>query len=407
MNWIKTLLPGILLCVATIAVPAQDATDAPARDAPAAGRANEAPFAASRNRFARRVVEIAMDRVGPEWSQLSKQVNEIATRHAASILNLGPERLAEVLRTRADFNGDQCLLTLTVRLPNDPQVHAAATEFADQIVTDLRAYTDQLRRAKSDELAAPDRQELDAAREQLERAVKEHRELRAKLREQTGRLNVSPERIEDQAAELDEEALRLEVEQAAKQARRDALAAAMADASKRVDEQVQRDEIVAELQKIVDSRQKAIERARTLLQQGAIGEGELQQATEALSEARAKLLERQREAAGQAGGDVLADWNRELLSLSVDERELMARLQNVRARLEKIRALVESGDDMRRMREQIERSRAAIDEAQARLRDTAARLREMEQERRVSVREAEDGRDAPIEDPAEPATRER
>jgi len=243
--------------------------------------------------------------------------------------------------------------------------------------------------------AVPPTEAVESARASYEKAYQGFRDLQLKLRDNSGRLDVTPQHISEAAARLDQERLKLEIEQAAKNARREALAVAVADASKRMEDKVRNDRVAAELAKVVEARERALERARKATAAGAASNDELDRATEALADARAKLIERQQEASEQAGGDVLNGWNHELLSLSVDERELVARLDQVQARLKSMRALVDSMEDLRHMQEELEQSRSALAEAQQRLKRTMDHLRQIEQTQRLLIREADDRRDSP------------
>ena len=365
------------------------------------------PAPLSKTRYARRVLVIALDRAAPDWMQISNQLDAIAARLAPNVLNVKPDDVSDVVSFRGDFDDDRCSLTVTVRLPDEENVRPAAREFADQLVRDLKAFVEDSRQKKSREDVVPNEKAVEEARTGYESAIKKYREMQTRIRERSGRVDVTPERFGDAAAQLDEEKMRLELEQAAKLARREALTAALADASKRMEKSIREDAIVDELQKVVQSREKAIEKVRKLVEQGAIGDDELRQATEALADARVRLLERQREAAEHAGGDVLSDWNRELMSLTVDERELAARLDQVRDRLKAMRSMLDSMDDLRRMQDDLQRSRADLEEAQQRLRVTVQRLRALEQAHRVSIREADDERQTPTTEPAQPAPRRR
>jgi chromosome segregation ATPase len=76
-----------------------------------------------------------------------------------------------------------------------------------------------------------------------------------------------------------------------------------------------------------------------------------------LAEARAKLLERKRDAAAESGGDVLASLNKELLTLSVDLRELEARLKFVEAHLPGLRDAMDQLDAWERAEAQLQQAR--------------------------------------------------
>jgi hypothetical protein len=349
----------------------------------------------SRTRYARRVLSVPLDRSAPDWVQLSRRIDDSASKLAPQILNLPAEQAGDALEYRGEFGNDRADLVITINVPDDEKVRPAAREFADQLVNDLQIFVTDSRDHRARDEAQPNEDAVEKAQATYEKSFKNFKDLQLKLRDKTGRLDVSPQHIAEAASRLDQERLKLEVEQAAKGARREALASAVADASKRMEEKVKGDRVAAELAKVVELRERVVARARKAAEAGQASSDEVDRAAEALAEARAKLIERQQAAADQAGGDVLGSWNRELLSLSVDERELVARLEQVQTRLKSMRALVDSMEDLRRMQEELERSRAALADAQQRLKRTMERLRQIEQTQRLLIREADDRRDSP------------
>jgi hypothetical protein len=393
MAWCASTAPALTPTAAPTTAPTQTENAVETKAAVAAAAPPSAP--ASRTRYARRLVTIPLDRAAPDWMQLSRHLDESAARLAPQVLNLQPDQASDALQYRGEFSNDRADLVITVKLPDDAQARPAAREFADQLVSDLQAFVKDARENRAKEEVNPPKEELAAAREGYDKAVKGIKEFQFKLRDSTGRLDVSPQHIAESAARLDQERLRLEIDQAAKNARREALTAAVADASKRMAEKVKQDQVAAELAKVVASRERAVERMQKLAESGQVSREEIDRASEALADARARYLERQQQAAEQAGGDVLSGWNRELLGLTVDEHELGARLEQVQTRLKSMRALVDSMEDLRRMQEELERSRAALADAQQRLKRTMDHLKQIEQTQRLLIREADDRRESP------------
>jgi len=359
--------------------------------------------APSKTKYARRIVTIPLEDASPDWAQITRSLDASAAKLGPQILNLAPEQVNDALQYRGEFGNDRANLIITVHLPDDQPARPAAREFADQLVSDLQEFVKTTTDTRVRNEAQPNEEALENARTTYEKSLKGLKELQFKLRDKTGRLDVSPQHIAEAAARLDQERLRLEIEQVAKNARREALSAAVADASKRMEQKVREDKVAAELAKVVEARERSLDRTRKAAAAGQASNDELDRATEALAEARAKLLERQQEASEQAGGDVLGGWNRELLTLSVDERELMARLDQVQGRLKSMRALVDSMDDLRHMQEELERSRAALADAQQRLKRTMEHLRQIEQNQRLLLREADDRRESPAATREQPA----
>ncbi|HLX61000.1 MAG TPA: hypothetical protein VKX17_06930 [Planctomycetota bacterium] len=161
-------------------------------------------------------------------------------------------------------------------------------------------------------------------------------EIQRKLQDQTGRTDVSAEGLQKTAARLDDELEALELESAGAAARREALAQGIEEMTKRAQELGAKDEAIKELMTIVDARARALERLNELAKAAAVSATELGQAKADLSEARIRLLDRQRDLSG-VGGDSLTAWNRELLNLSVAAHEREARKAMIQKRLASIR----------------------------------------------------------------------
>lgn len=180
-------------------------------------------------------------------------------------------------------------------------------------------------------------QKLEQRRDELSREAERVRDLLGKLREevraQTGRMGTSPQTFRENMARLDQDKQSLEIDLAGLEARRDALANAIAEQTVRLKELVKNDAIVAELEKVEKARIEHVGRLRQLAQAGQASVSDLSAAEAVAAEARAKLLERQEIIANRAGGDQVAAWNRELLNLSIDLVEKRARTEYIAARL--------------------------------------------------------------------------
>jgi len=230
--------------------------------------------------------------------------------------------------------GDRTMLQITVDLIQaDPGTPMAAREVADALVTSLR----EMVQSEFPPRAHPSVVKLEQAAAEAEAQLKEARErldaLRQKLREQTGRSEASAERIRDELAQLENHREELELEMEAKAARVTALSENIARIAKQIEAKVQTDEVAAELQKVVDAKQRQVEVLSEDNRAGHQNRAELDEAIAQLAEARARLIERRAEALSAAGGDTVNEWNKELMGLSVDSAELQVRLQKMSERL--------------------------------------------------------------------------
>ena len=94
--------------------------------------------------------------------------------------------------------------------------------------------------------------------------------------------------------------------------------------------------MLAELQKVVDAREKQLDLTKKSYAAGQNTSAEVQQVAAQAAEARAKVAERKRDALTSAGGEALGALNRELRMLSIDRAEQEARYKLVSDQLDRI-----------------------------------------------------------------------
>lgn len=221
--------------------------------------------------------------------------------------------------------------------PNYPEIEAELQRRRDAQALEL---------AKQRELAE---QKRARALKESQMIYEENRarlaELQRDLQARTGRTDVSAEGLQKTAARLDDELEALELESAGANARREALAKSMEDMAKHAEERAVKDEAVDELKKIVDTRARAVERIKALVQGNAVSAEEVERVKADWSEARIRLLDRQRDLTN-AGGESMAVWNRELVNLSVAAHEREARKDAIKVRLERIREALKQIPEM-------------------------------------------------------------
>jgi hypothetical protein len=137
---------------------------------------------------------------------------------------------------------------------------------------------------------------------------------------------------------------------------------------------------------------------------GIVSGPELTEAVAQAAETRAKLLERKREAASEAGGVALDSFNKELLTLSIDLRELEARLKFVRQQLDALRHASELLDPLNRAEAELDQARADQDAASKALREQRRRI-ELSKPPTIKVLSADNRAEPPKsskKDPNEP-----
>jgi chromosome segregation ATPase len=213
-----------------------------------------------------------------------------------------------------------------------------------------------------------------AAEQHAAEAEARLRHMRQKLREVSGRTDVTPSTLMNSMASMDESRQKIEMELLAKSARRAALESEIARTAEKIEKQSKSDAIAAELEKVVEAREAQVARIKELVAQNAASQAEMQEAIGRVAEARAKLLQQQRDAAAAAGGAALEAFNRELMSLSIDCKELEAKLAYLSDRLPKLREVVDQIDELQRAEREADHARALVMKQTDELRATQMRM---------------------------------
>jgi chromosome segregation ATPase len=249
-----------------------------------------------------------------------------------------------------------CLLVVLMMLLNAVAMPAHAA--GERPLSDLSPEHPEVIRAK--EQAA---RRVDRAEALLASAKQSFQKVQSELRDITGRIDVAPESLRKAASRLESELESLQLDAAGCTARTEALERTIQDVVARGLDAAKRDEVAAEYAIVVASRQAALKNAEALVAQGGISNQELENARAAFAEAKARLLERRNMAATAAGGGALADWNRELLNLSLDAQERRARMKYLSQSLDRIRQGLPMLDQLQELEEALPAARRAAAEA--------------------------------------------
>ena len=264
----------------------------------------------------------------------------------------------------------EIVVDLSKAPPNAPRV---AREVADDVVQRLRkALTLEAQGGLADQ-AQRFEQERQRADAEMARTRDELAKLKATIREATGRTDASAERIRNELAQLEDHRQEAQLELESRAARMNALSENMAKITAKVEQSVQTDTVSAELAKVVEAREAQVARAKEMLDAGKISRGEYDDAIAQAAEARARLMERRGEVAERAGQGTLADWNREVMRLSVDSAELQARLDKLNQRLQGYGQIADQLDHYEALQQ-------AQQDAERTVRDARAHLRELNRE---------------------------
>jgi hypothetical protein len=284
-------------------------------------------------------------------------------------------------------NGNE--ITISVLLPaSAPPV---AAEIADDLVEFARTYlASQYDESRKRALAQAER-ELAIQEEMAAEANQHLKVVREKLRDLSGRSDVTPKTLTNALSSMDDELQRLQLERLSKDARRRALEEEIAKLSERVQKRIESDPIATEFQKVVDAREESVKTIKQLHEQGQASRADVMQAVAQAAEAKAKLLQQQRDAAAAAGGTALEAFNRELMTLSIDARELDTKTKYLEERLPRLRQAVELLDEYGRIAQRATEANDSLDIVTRRVRDVRAAQKEADPPR-VQVKESQNER---------------
>jgi hypothetical protein len=205
---------------------------------------------------------------------------------------------------------------------------------------------------------------LDQAAVRLAKLQAEVRETEAQLRKKTGRTDVSPDSLRQTASRTENELEALELDTAGSTARLQALTAAIAEVAKKGEEAAKNDEVTKQLMEVVAARDQELQMKQKMAEQATISQAEIMEARARRAEAMAKLAERRTAVAASAGGGALADWNREMLDLSLDAQERQARTAILKDRLEHLKAGFDDVDRLEELKAAQADARARVAELQ-------------------------------------------
>jgi DNA repair exonuclease SbcCD ATPase subunit len=369
---------AILIAFSLTACAAQQRMGArTAREEPATPSAQATTPEASSNTWrAVRVVQVSLDERDDAARSAVQQI--MGADVAAEVLRQrGLPADSGIIRVRQTPRDEKNAIDVAIEVnlaAADQSSPRVAREIANDMVRLLRQ--DLLREAQGP-IATQARlfeEENATAQAELERARAELAQLRTKMREATGRANASAERVRDEVNHLEDSRQEIQLEMESKAARMKALTDNIAQLTAKVEDMVKNDAVAAELQKLVEAREKQVERVKTLVESGQASRGDYEEAVAQAAEARARLLDRRNDTAHSAGGDALNSWNQEIMALGVDTAELAAKLNRLNERLDGYRRVMDDVDRLEMLRESMEDAEQRVHESRAHLRDLQRKM---------------------------------
>jgi hypothetical protein len=265
---------------------------------------------------------------------------------------------------------------IILTLPRDgPEVRRAATTFLDAlagkvVLAELRNVVTQA----YDQQLARHAEAVAAAAQRVAEASGEATKLRRSIRDASQVLDPSPDAVRGAASRLDQERQKITLELAGQAARQRALEERVAKLSDAAAARVDKDEIAAELEKIVKLREREAALHEELKRRGGDSEAAVGAAQVQVAEARARLLERREAAARAAGTDLLGDLNKELVTLTITIAENQARLKYVEQRLDGLGRALELADGLEQAIAATARARRSAEAAEGVLEQFRARV---------------------------------
>ncbi len=129
--------------------------------------------------------------------------------------------------------------------------------------------------------------------------------------------------------DLDLQTLKMKLDVAALSAERDVLAKTVGQMNAEAEQKAHDDPVAAELEKIVSLKQSMLASLVALQKVGNASPGDLSNAESAAAEAHVQLLERREAVERSAGGDELADLQKQLVQAEVNLAQDMARVDAI------------------------------------------------------------------------------
>jgi len=183
------------------------------------------------------------------------------------------------------------------------------------------------------------------ARVELDEIDEELSGVQLQLRQVTGRTDVSPESLESAVESLEKDKEALTLEDAAAQARRDAIENAVLDQTTQARASIKDDAASIEIQKEIDALEQRLKFLEDAAKSGLNTPADVLAAQASLADAQTKLAERRSAVSAEAGGSLLTELNGELVDTTIAERERRAKLNFIDQRLHTLGNALGINDD--------------------------------------------------------------
>lgn len=275
--------------------------------------------------------------------RIEKQVVVPAMKNIASI---DADQAAKWSSLGITQNGTLMQIQVHLQIPAEDAAAAKSSAIFEAIRPKLESFLKTEQGRRDEDWLKPQQIEMQDARNRLESTLVRIAEIRAQLRKATDRIDVSPEGLRQAIASLDQEHQRLALEQAGLSVRQTALQSSIAELSKKAEASASDDPAGKQLQAVVKAREAELERLHMMYKQGAVPMSEVAKSESELAEAKFRLLERQSAVTKSAGGDALAELNKDLVNLSISVADNQARIDYIRKALARFAPVADMIDEL-------------------------------------------------------------
>jgi hypothetical protein len=173
---------------------------------------------------------------------------------------------------------------------------------------------------------------------------------RNRLREITGRTDVSAESLQATARALEEEKEALLLERAGDDAKYAAIETAVAQRTAQARQVMLDDQVITELKKVVDLRTQALKRSQDLNRTAAAIQPDIDAAEAQLADANLKLVQREEEI---SGSDAISSLSEKLANLIVAQKENQAKFDFISKRLKVLESPLDRIDELQRFQNEL------------------------------------------------------
>ncbi len=237
-----------------------------------------------------------------------------------------PATVADLEMMREGQNYRFVIMTKGAVQPTQDEVVAVIRESFLDVVTN---FFNDFHAREIGEMRDQDAQELQLIRRRADEAQDRLSKLRSTLRQATHRVDVSPETLRSAITRLEDERDKLALDTESMAVRKKAIEDTIAQITAKSAEGMKKDRVAVELEKLIQSRETDLKRMQQLAAENSVSRAQLEETEGRLGEARVRLWERQEVVNRTAGGDVLADLNKELAMLSINSMESQHRLERL------------------------------------------------------------------------------